>query len=129
MDRTRAKELLPVIQAFAEGKEVEYYAHGSWNGLRGLVRKDANFDTGCEWRIKPSPQYRPWTFDEVPIGAIVKFECGDKVLIGGVSGKTVYFAWEGVRHSVCLDGMKGMTHSVDGGKYWWPCGVKISDNK
>ena len=53
MNREQAQELLPIIQAFAEGKTVQY--------LNGSVGKwsDAvtpSFFTQYQWRIKPEPR-------------------------------------------------------------------------
>ena len=50
MQRTRAKELLPIIQAFAEGKTVQYInADSLW-----IDADDPLFiDSGTEYRIKP----------------------------------------------------------------------------
>lgn len=56
MNRQQAKELLPIIQAFAEGKTVEYYSNDNW-----IEDKNFNFiDKAQNYRIKPSPKYRPF---------------------------------------------------------------------
>ncbi len=49
MNRERAKELLPIIQAFAEGKEIERYreARNSWEKISDPDWVDINY------RIKP----------------------------------------------------------------------------
>lgn len=57
MNRQEANELLPVIQAFAEGKTIETLdCSGTW-----LIDKDLFFDrpTKC-YRIKSEPKYRPF---------------------------------------------------------------------
>lgn len=58
MTREQAKELLPIIQAFAEGKTVEYreggYAH--WEETTSPI---FNIDM-CNYRIKPEQKYRPF---------------------------------------------------------------------
>lgn len=55
MNRERAKELLPIIQAFADDKTIQLrgrYTDG-WEDLR----TSANFDDNdIEWRIKPEPR-------------------------------------------------------------------------
>ena len=49
--RDEAKKLLPVIQAFAEGKEIEARINnGAWGEAPG-----PNFDPMWEWRIKRDP--------------------------------------------------------------------------
>ena len=52
MTREEAKELLPIIQAFAEGKTIQF---------RERDIEEPSFD-GCinEYRIKPEPKYRPF---------------------------------------------------------------------
>lgn len=57
MNRQEAKSLLPIITAFAEGKEIEYFDTGS-NIWRKSI--DPAFDEGVKYRIKPSPKYRPF---------------------------------------------------------------------
>ena len=65
MTREEAKELLPFIQAFAEGKTIQVWANDTW--------KDENypfFGTLYQFRIKPEPKYRPFNnqdecFDEM----------------------------------------------------------------
>lgn len=58
MTREEAKELLPIIQAFAEGKVIQSKcAKGS-----NIWYDDDNFTFGddMEYRIKPEPKYRPF---------------------------------------------------------------------
>lgn len=56
MNIQQAKELLPIIQAFAEGKTIEYYSNDNW-----IEDKNFNFiDKAQNYRIKPSPKYRPF---------------------------------------------------------------------
>lgn len=58
MDRERAKELLPVIQAFAEGKTIQVFisCKDRWEDNNNPLW-DANAD---KYRIKPEPKYRPF---------------------------------------------------------------------
>lgn len=58
MNRQQAKELLPIIQAFTEGKTIQSkYINGSntWFDDNNL-----NFGDGVEYRIKPESKYRPF---------------------------------------------------------------------
>ena len=59
MNRERAKELLPIIQAFAEGKDIQfrYYKEGyEWADMRKDDRFTATFPAeDYEYRIKPEP--------------------------------------------------------------------------
>ena len=58
MNRSEAKELLPIIQAFVEGGKIEYRELGEehWSGT-----STPTFDIESnEYRIKPEPKYRPF---------------------------------------------------------------------
>ena len=57
MTREEAKELLPIIQAFAEGKTVEVKCAESWVKI---VDDDIDFSHSAIFRIKPEPRYRPF---------------------------------------------------------------------
>lgn len=62
MTREEAKELLPIIQAFAEGKTIEIYDNREW---QDLIFGNIKFD--CKpycYRIKPEPKYRPFNSQE-----------------------------------------------------------------
>ena len=58
MTREEAKKLLSILQAFADGKDIEYKyeINDNWG-----ILSDAKFDGAPErYRIKPSPKYRPF---------------------------------------------------------------------
>lgn len=61
MDIERAKELLPIIQAFAEGKKIEMAlfdgdgALSEWSDVFFPTWRDDR-----DYRIKPEPKYRPF---------------------------------------------------------------------
>ena len=61
MDRNQAKELLPIIQAYAEGKSIEF---SSITDVSKAWREVADFPLGMidsfKFRIKPEPKYRPF---------------------------------------------------------------------
>ena len=80
MTREEAKELLPIIQAFAEGKTIQYRHKGrsTWYDLdSGQFNCDMYY-----YRIKPEPKYRPFKTKE---------ECWNEMLkhqpFGWVIGK------------------------------------------
>lgn len=70
MNRQQAKDLLPIIQAFAEGNTIEFRIKDGEepNGLRGWEWEEVDiptFDTRrYEYRIKPEPKYRPFKVAE-----------------------------------------------------------------
>ena len=59
MTREEAKELLPVIKAFAEGKSVQFNDDGNW-----YKTENPAFASGTMYRIKPESKYRPFESQE-----------------------------------------------------------------
>lgn len=59
MNRNQAKALLPIIQAYAEGKAIESRCV---KGDKSLWHndEDPSFDDDFEYRLKPDPKYRPF---------------------------------------------------------------------
>ena len=68
MTRKEAKELLPVIQAFAEGKKIEYYDD---NDDEWIETSTPVWQVGVKYRIKPELKYRPFKNQK---------ECWDEML-------------------------------------------------
>ena len=67
MTREESKELLPIMQAFAEGKTIEYRAYGgAWK-----VAHTPTWSSHLIYRIKPEPKYRPFR---------TRGECWDEML-------------------------------------------------
>ena len=59
MTREEVKEMLPVLQAFAEGKTIESRCIKGDKSL-WYDDEDPSFDDDLEYRIKPEPTYRPF---------------------------------------------------------------------
>ena len=59
MNRKEAAELLPIIQAYAEGKAIESRCIKGDTSL-WYDDEDPIFDNDLEYRIKPEPKYRPF---------------------------------------------------------------------
>ena len=57
MTREEAKQLLPIIQAFAEGKAIESRCIKGDKSL-WYDDEDPSFDNDLEYRLKPEPKYR-----------------------------------------------------------------------
>ena len=64
MTREQAKELLPIIQAFAEGKIIQYKNFlDEWTD----IEENEGLSFIClpsDYRIKPQPKYRPFKSQE-----------------------------------------------------------------
>lgn len=94
MTREEAKKLLPIIQAFAEGRTIQLFGRDGWTDLY----KDFIFDISYRYRIKPEPRYRP--FKNVD-------ECWQEMLkhqpFGIVSSKhdKAYMAFESLDDGIC----------------------------
>ena len=81
MTREEAKELLPIIKAFADGKKVEFFNDvREWEDSEYLeFSRERN-----RYRIKPEPKYRPFKSQE---------ECWNEMLkhhpFGYIKGKAI----------------------------------------
>ena len=130
--------------AWAQGKRVEarpfFRNGGPWNTISRVGAKDSscwpasilNEAEAYEFRIATEPtakKFRPWTSEEVPVGAIVR-----------TVGVAQPFRWLIV--AACSEGITTcggstcITHkhqwltdscecSTDNGKTWLPCGVEV----
>lgn len=60
MTREEAKQKLPIIQAYAEGKEIEMFINNRWVSAEspGFIMELKNY------RIKSEPKYRPFKTKE-----------------------------------------------------------------
>jgi hypothetical protein len=111
MNIEQTKEAIRIMQAFVDGKEVE------WR-YRGIERWETIISPKWNWidneyRIKPTPTFRPWTADEVPLGSIMRTK--------GLEGRCIIIDTEtSDDRSYWLNARE---HSTDGGKTWHPCGV------
>lgn len=56
MTREQAKAMLPIIQAYAERKTIQYRnVEGEWKDI-----EKPSFNGNIKYRIKPEPKYRPF---------------------------------------------------------------------
>lgn len=63
MTRNEVKELLPIMQAFAEGKTIEERIIGTDNWIETdeiYGGRNNDYDYRVNYRIKPTPKYRPF---------------------------------------------------------------------
>jgi hypothetical protein len=107
----QTKEAIRIMQAYVDGKEVQYEVPNkewittdqpAWNFI------------SYNYRIKPTATLRPWTADEVPLGAWIRFKkvIDDRSILAWTSTQRDRDMWLDERE-----------HSTDGGKTWLPCGV------
>jgi hypothetical protein len=113
MNIEETKEAIKVMQAFVDGKEVEYemFKDTQW---RTEDKPHWNW-LNTTYRIKPTATLRPWTADEVPLGAQVRsksYHPDHRSLIIQSGNSMTREGW-----LTCYE------HSTDNGKTWLPCGV------
>ena len=60
MTREEAKSLLPIIQAFSEGKVIQYQTNGKWHDYTSTELAFDMVPIDKNYRIKPNPKYRPF---------------------------------------------------------------------
>ena len=60
MTREQAKEMLPIIQAYAEGKTIQFLDGCKWDD----VYETDFYQSPDKYRIKPEPKYRPFKTQE-----------------------------------------------------------------
>ena len=91
MTREEAKELLPIIQAFAEGKTIQFKTKDRpWFDL---LDNNLEMREVFKYRIKPEPKYRPFKAQEEcwnemlkhqPFGWLKSIKKQEKVHIGRI---------------------------------------------
>ena len=94
MTREDTKERIGVMQAYVDGKEIEFYngVNGEWETLSNVL-----WCSNEKYRVKPTPQYRPFESSE---------ECWNEML------KHEPFGWikdhDGIYFQIqCTDGSEG----------------------
>jgi hypothetical protein len=119
MNIEQTKEAIRVMQAFVDGKEVEQKnnhhltnALPLWNPAPSPAWNWG--DDIKNYRIKPTPTLRPWTADEVPLGAWMrkKQDVSHRWVLIDTGDGLWRQAW-----------FEDSEHSIDNGKTWLPCGV------
>ena len=110
MTREQTIEAIRIMQAYVDGKEVEVRYAGKWQTTN--IPSWAWTDTF--YRIKPTATLRPWTADEVPLGAWIRYKRAlhDRSILAWTSNQADRDIWLDERE-----------HSTDGGVTWKPCGV------
>ena len=79
MTRDQAKELLPIIQAFADGKEVQVNSCGVW---QRLCREPTFSLSPDHYRIKPEPrEYWLIPSERIVKGPVARGEAVPAILV------------------------------------------------
>jgi hypothetical protein len=111
MNIEQTKEAIRIMQAFVDGKEVISMR------TSGVTADDPYWNWGDDtkmYHIKPTATLRPWTADEVPLGAwmrdVSKQDCR-------------WLIHTSAHDDARKDWLVGYEHSTDKGVTWHPCGV------
>ena len=67
MNRARARELLPIIEAFANGEDIQIKERSDrkWRDVLDTNKVILTWHDGCEYRIKPKEPREFWVFPEI----------------------------------------------------------------
>ena len=104
-------EAIRVMDASINGIEVESKLIGTYDWV---LDKNPSWNwLNYDYRIKPTATLRPWTADEVPLGAWMRSK--------GLEGRCIIVATETSDDRAYW--LNAREHSTDGGKTWLPCGV------
>jgi len=106
-------QAIKVMQAFVDGKEVE---------VKGMLAGSVGMPAGApcwnwqmmEYRIKPTAKLRPWTADEVPLGAQMRSK---------LDPSRRWLSCNTGTDNDRMELLETSEHSIDNGKTWLPCGV------
>jgi len=111
MNIEETKECIRVMQAYVDGNDIEILGPvKKWEPVN--CPRWAWDDT--QYRIKPTAKIRPWTANEVPLGAWMrnKQDITRRWAVIDTGNELWRQAW-----------FEDSEHSIDGGKTWLQCGV------
>jgi hypothetical protein len=119
MTRNETRAAILIMEAYLDGYEIQRCGK-HWNPKESLKPDWCDTDEpcwdfdNCDYRIKPTPVLRPWTADEVPLGAWIRYKRAlhDRSILAWTSNQADRDMWFDERE-----------HSTDGGVTWKPCGV------
>lgn len=137
MTREQATNLIPVMEAWMNGKKCEWRGRedGQWYPCHSENESFSHVTPTYEYRIKPEPKLRPWDVGTAKVGALLKntdwngLEAGI-FLITGANADGVCWQVPCLSHST-KSGFQGYSeltdsrwvHSIDGGISWHLCGT------
>lgn len=114
MTKEEVLEAANVMIAYANGKKIGTRPRRSTEPLMAILYVPTWNWEQKDYCVIPDPTYRPWTADEVPLGAQARNREHPKTrwLIDRTSSEENRKDW-----------CKNYEHSTDGGVTWKPCGV------
>lgn len=103
-------EMIAVMQAYVDGKEIEMCAYGTCDWLVIPLNRQPLWNWGdYSYRVKPEPEYIPFTFEDAEflIDKIVKHETKpiiEKLISFGLESANAIFYEELLENFTFLDG-------------------------
>ena len=114
MTKQEVLEAANVMIAYANGKKIGTRPRGSTEPLLGILYVPTWNWEQKDYCVIPDPTYRPWTADEVPLGAWMRKK--------GYQQDRYAIVWVGLEVDRKL-WFHLHEHSIDGGVTWKPCRV------
>ena len=130
MTREKVKELLPILEAYANGKTIQFYRtypEPHWEDVKPYEHVEFSEDTAM-YRIKPEPKYRPFKnaeecFEEMqkhqPFGWVKNEEMKFNILcirpngtIRTVINNGIYNSWYSFKDSFRLKFIDGTPFGI-----------------
>ena len=111
MTKEQTKEAIRIMQAFVDGKELISMRTPT------ATADDPYWNWGNDtkmYHIKPTTTFRPWTADEMPLGAQMRSK---------LDPSRRWLACNTGTDNDRMELLETSEHSTDGGKTWLPCGV------
>ena len=119
MTRDETRNAILIMEAYMDGYEIQRRGK-HWNPKESLKpdwsdTEDPCWDfDNCYYRRKPAAKLRPWTADEVPLGAQMRT---------GTNGEYRWLIDTSGHNITRKEWFESCEHSTDGGKTWSACGV------
>lgn len=107
MTREEAKELLPIIQAYADGKQIQYFEERTmrWEDITA-----PSWIRGIPYRVEPESKYRPFRNTKECWQEMLKHQPFGWVKINGqytnitkIDNKDLSFRAQGFWYQICRD--------------------------
>jgi hypothetical protein len=117
--REHWKEMLPIIQAFVDGKTLK---------VGGAITNRADF-TGSpnSYAIVEPPKLRPWRQEEFQLDAWFRFTGNKGLWLKALSINEEAAMFLPGQERTYVELLRCFEHSIDGGKTWLRCGVEVNE--
>ncbi len=127
MRRENWVKMLPILQAWIDGKTIEVKEGDTWKDFATPTTTGLTLAFECNpesFRIKPEPKLRPWKPEEVPVGAVIRHKQLRKmeVIVSALDGGLCIWQHHSITFEVALKCFEWALLYRD--HTWKPCGVE-----